>query len=80
MSEYERINKYREDTKQYEIDESLMFRDEVERGEYPSKCIKCYKSGLRHCRFWLIDYCCEEVEEGEAFDLALKFVKRENRK
>ena len=78
MSEYERMAKYRKETKWYETDEVEMFIDEIERGEYPSKCLKCYQSGLRYCQYWLKDYICEEIEEGEIMDLAKKFIKREN--
>jgi hypothetical protein len=75
----EKISKYREETLWWEADEVEMFRDEVERGAYPSKCLKCYQLGLRNCRYWAdeLAYGCEEVEEGEIVDLAMKFVKRE---
>ncbi len=78
----EKIQKFKEDTLFWESDEVMMFRDEIERGEYPPKCLKCYQSGLRNCRYWIpsLMYGCEEVEEGEIVDLAMRFVKREKKK
>jgi hypothetical protein len=77
MSEFEKLSQYRQNTRIQEADELLMFKEEIEQGNYPDKCLKCFKSGLRWCIFWGNDYCCEEVEEGEIEDIAIKFVKRE---
>ena len=77
MSEFDRLSEYRENTKLQEQGEIEVFEQEI---DFPKKCLKCYKSGLRYCRFWIEDFCCEDVEEGEIEDIALKFVKREKMK
>ena len=59
-------------------EDKMLFIDEVERGTYPKKCVKCYNAGARWCGYWEKNYICEEIEEGEAVTLAMKFYKREN--
>ena len=79
MAEFEKLSQYRQNTRIQEADELLMFKEEIGKGTYPIKCLKCYKSGLRYCNYWLKDFCCEEVEEGEMEDITMKFVKREKK-
>jgi hypothetical protein len=80
MSEYERIAIYRNDTKEYERDEVLMFREEIERGEFPPKCLPCYKSGIRYCDYWLHGYFCDEILEGKPLDIFKGFIRRQQKK
>jgi hypothetical protein len=79
MAEYDRIAKYRSEAKEYMGDEILMFRDEIEKGEYPFKCLICFKSGVRYCYYWVKDYLCDEIVEGKAIDIFEGFIKRQNR-
>jgi hypothetical protein len=76
----EKIQQHKEETMQFESDEIEIFRDEIERGEFSPKCLKCYIAGGRWCGYWDKNYNCEEIEEGEAIDLAKKFYLRERKK
>ena len=41
------------------------FKEAIEKGLYPEKCLECFKAGLRFCGFWEHGFNCESVEKAE---------------
>lgn len=67
-SVYERIRRYREESLQSARAEIEDFKTLVSKGLYPRKCLECYRSGLRLCRFWNDSFNCEKYDRRLVFE------------
>jgi hypothetical protein len=58
---YERIHYYHKQQIQIERRNTIAFNHAVANGDYPEKCLECYKV-LNYCRFWQTSFNCEPFD------------------
>ena len=47
-----------------QLDESVQeFSEQIRRGLYPKKCLRCVYDGILFCRYWFLEFGCEAFDK-----------------
>ena len=60
---FERIKRYRKEGLEHHERDVKDFIRAIKRGEFPEKCLECYKSGIAWCKFWSSGFNCEVFDK-----------------
>jgi len=70
---YQRMKEWKNKMIQSHKENTEHFMNAIATGQYPKKCLRCYKMGFTWCRYWKQDFECEKVTVAQGEEIVKKF-------